>query len=109
MIHERDLSHMLDEWLRKLEEANSLHNGEAICEASRMVISICSMLWAYHPDGFTKEVQDRARMLLQEGVSFISSDIEESRGQDGYYALYKRNVAARLQTLEELEKEPCIK
>ncbi len=109
MIEKQNLSCMLHDWLKKFEEAVSVHNGERMCEASRMVIGVCSLLWAYHPDEFTDEVRGRAQMLLEEAVSCISSDIKEDREKDEYYGMYERNISKRLQTLEELKKEPCIK
>lgn len=108
MIQEKDLSHILHDWLKKLEEAIAVHNGEGMCEASRMVVSICSILWAYYPQGFTEELRERVQTSFKEAVSCITNALEEGQDPDGYYNLYKRNISERLQTLEQLKTQPSV-
>ena len=98
---------MLREWSDTLREGIALGNGKAMCEASRMVLSVMSLLWAYHPEEFTKERSTEVQTLFEESLARIAADQTQDRNLDEQFDMYERNIGERLETLKKLQTETC--
>ena len=109
MMSREDIGGAFNEWTKKLDSAVAAKDGKAICEATRMVWSIGSILQAYFPGTFPSDVGERLVERFENALACIEERIEEDRYPDGdnFYPLYLRNVADRLGNLRDLIPKWC--
>jgi hypothetical protein len=105
MKKDMDLMAMLREWLGILRDAIDQGNGKTMCEASRMVLSVLSILLAYHPDLDIAEYEQKALAYFKDSLAQLASDIRDGGNTSELNNLYRRNIVHRLRTLEDLMAE----
>ena len=107
MIDDKEVLTMYEECFHKLEEACKRNLGREMCEASRMLIGVLSILQGYFPEIYTKKRREDSLALLDNVITQLTEDIRNGRDEEGHTALYKRNIVMRRETLDTMEIEAC--
>ncbi len=108
MLHNKDILAMYVEWFGKLDNAITCDLGREMCETSRMLIGVLSILQGYFPEEYTEKVRKDSLALFDGAISQLSKNIQEKRDEEGNDALYKRNISMRRETLEMMDVEGCV-
>lgn len=97
---------MLFEWIHNLEKTIQKKQCVEICEATRMVVSIASIVNAYHPKIWTKEIEKKVIHLLKDSLHFFDDILEKGEIPDGETLVncqyYQRNIEERYQSLKQV-------
>jgi hypothetical protein len=102
MIIREVLLDMFNEWVDELDNSIQGREGKRVCEATRMLLSLLSMLHAYFPYVVTPEMCRVAEDCIARGLEYVAHELEGGNNPDGYYDLYRDNIEDRLSTIRHL-------
>lgn len=92
---------MLQTWMAILARAIRKNTAQEMCEATRMILGISSVLNAYYPGNWTASLANQTMELFRTAIARIS-DLPQGTEAACQYKHYRANVDARYRDLVEL-------
>jgi len=99
-----DLLRAYEEWCTKAENDLQFRRARGLCETTRMLLGIMSLLDAYFPHAVTREQYDRVEDLFERALACVTEQMDAGIDPDGCCDLYQHNIEDRIADLKELIK-----
>jgi len=94
----------VQECTRRIEDALEAKDGKSLCEATRHVLGIMTILHRFFADALTSEMADRSVDCFRRALRYVSGELKRGNDPDGYYGLYRRNIRDRLKEVKRLRR-----
>jgi hypothetical protein len=98
-----ELLEILNEWQDKIIGAIDQKSGKLLCESTRMIVSVLSILVAYFPNSLTVEIWNTATEYITDALK-CTNELEKWYDPEQCSDLYNRNIQIRAEDFKRLKE-----